>query len=324
MHNIIENVNNSQHILLASHIHPDGDALGSQIAMGLALAAYGKTVTLYNESSIPKMYRFLPSSDLLIRQVDSTETYDTAIILDCTDLERTGKLADKIRHIPCIINIDHHITNNDFGTCQLIDSSACSTAEIVYRIINKLGITIDRSMAVSIYTAIMTDTGSFRFSNTNKAAFSICGEMVDIGVDPNFIANHVYITYSLSRIKLLNLVLESIEVSENGKMSIMELTQEMLDKTGTKREDVGRLINYARHLEDVKVAALIFESKNGGHKSPDEERKFHISLRSDGTVDVASIATNFGGGGHVTAAGFNIVASLSAIKPKILRLAKDF
>lgn len=324
MHNIIDKLKNSKHVLLASHIHPDGDAIGSQISMGLALSACGKTVTLYNESSIPKMYQFLPSSDLLVRQVETTETYDTAVILDCTDLERTGKIADRLHQIPCIINIDHHITNNGFGTCQIIDSAACSTAEIVYRIINELGVAINRSMALSIYTAIMTDTGSFRFSNTNKAAFSICGEMVGIGVDPNFVANHVYITYSLSRIKLLNLVLESIEVSENGRMSIMELTQEMLDKTGTKREDVGRLINYARHLEDVKVAALVFESKNGGHKSPEEERKFHISLRSDGTVDVAAIASSFGGGGHVTAAGFNIVSPLKTIKPKILSLSKDF
>jgi phosphoesterase RecJ-like protein len=270
------------------------------------------------------MYRFLPSSDLIVRRIDPAEEYDTAVILDCTDLERTGNFSESIRHIPCIINIDHHITNNGFGTYQYIDSSACATAEIVYRIINELGVDITRSMAISIYTAIMTDTGSFRFSNTNKAAFSICGEMINIGVDPNFVANHVYITYSLSRIKLLNLVLESIEVSENGKMSVLELTQEMLDKTGTKREDVGRLINYARHLEDVKVAALIFESKNGGDKPPDEERKFHISLRSDGTVDVAAIASNFGGGGHVTAAGFNIVSSLTDIKPKILNLSKYF
>jgi len=239
-------------------------------------------------------------------------------------LQRTGKIADNISLIPSIINIDHHITNTGFGTCQLIDSSACATAEIIYRLIKKMEITITRSMAFSIYTAIMTDTGAFRFSNTNKAAFSICAEMVDMGVDPNFIANHVYITYSISRIKLLSMVIESIEVSENGKMSIMELTQEMLDKTGTKREDVGRVINYARHLEDVKVAALIFESKNGGHKSPDEEREFHISLRSNGTVDVSAIATAFGGGGHMSSAGFNIKSSLTTIKPRILSLAEDF
>ncbi|MBW2219102.1 MAG: bifunctional oligoribonuclease/PAP phosphatase NrnA [Deltaproteobacteria bacterium] len=324
MHNIIENLKNSRNILLTSHIHPDGDALGSQIAMGLALTAYGKTITFYNESNTPKMYRFLPSSDRIVHQIDSTDKYDTAVILDCSDLQRTGKIADNISLIPSIINIDHHITNTGFGTCQLIDSSACATAEIIYRLIKKMEITITRSMAFSIYTAIMTDTGAFRFSNTNKAAFSICAEMVDMGVDPNFIANHVYITYSISRIKLLSMVIESIEVSENGKMSIMELTQEMLDKTGTKREDVGRVINYARHLEDVKVAALIFESKNGGHKSPDEEREFHISLRSNGTVDVSAIATAFGGGGHMSSAGFNIKSSLTTIKPRILSLAEDF
>jgi bifunctional oligoribonuclease and PAP phosphatase NrnA len=187
-----------------------------------------------------------------------------------------------------------------------------------------LNITINRSMAFSIYTGIMTDTGSFRFSNTNQEAFAICEEMVALGVDPNYVASHVSVAYSLSRIKLLNMVLESIEVSKNGKLSIMALTQEMLNKTGSKPEDLGRLINYARHIEDVKVAALIFESNNGCADMPDSKHQFHISLRSDGSVDVAGIAATYGGGGHKTAAGFNVVSTLTEIKAEILRLADNF
>jgi phosphoesterase RecJ-like protein len=147
--------------------------------------------------------------------------------------------------------------------------------------------------------------------------------MVGLGVDPNFVANHVYITYSLSRIKLLNLVLDSIELSDNGKLSIMALTQEMLAKTGTKPEDIGRLINYARHIEDVRVAALIYESKNGNETLPEGKGNFHISLRSDGSVDVAKIAAEYGGGGHMTAAGFNITTTLKDVKARLLSLAVD-
>ncbi len=308
-------------MLVASHIQPDGDALGSQLALGLALADMQKKVTLYNETPTPKMYQFLPAVGKITNCLDDVEGFDTAVILDCGDLPRTGDKADLIRRIPVIINIDHHLTNTHFGHLQMIDPSACATAEIVYRIVKALAVSVTKAMAFGIYTGIMTDTGSFRFSNTNKEAFGICEEMVGLGVDPNLVANHVYITYSLSRIKLLNLVLESIEVSENGKLSIMSLTQEMLEKTGTKPEDIGRLINYARHIEDVRVAALIFESKNGAGNIPKGQGHFHISLRSDGTVDVAEIAARYGGGGHISAAGFNMTASLSEVKAKILSLA---
>lgn len=308
---------------MAAHIHPDGDALGSQLAMGLALKTLGCGVTLYNENQTPKMYTFLPAVDQIVHRIDEPETYDTAVVLDCGDIQRVGKIVDDVKRIPVVINIDHHLTNTGFGHLTLVDPSACATAEIVHRIIKKMEIPISKAMAFAIYTGIMTDTGSFRFSNTNREAFAICEEMVRLGVDPNFVANHVYITYSLSRIKLLNMVLESIEVSENGKLSIMALTQEMLRKTGTKPEDIGRLINYARHIEDVRVAALIFESSNGNGEGQKDKKNFHISLRSDGTVDVAQIAAAYGGGGHMSAAGFNITATLPDIKSQILRLADN-
>lgn len=308
---------------MVSHIQPDGDALGSQLAMGMALKSLDKDVTLYNENFTPKMYQFLPGVDRLVHRIEDIRAYDTAVVLDCGDLQRVGDIWPQMKQVPAVINIDHHLTNNRFGHYQYVDPSACATAEIVYRIIKTLAVPINTAMAFGLYTGIMTDTGSFRFSNTNREAFSICEEMVGLGVDPNFVANHVYITYSLSRIKLLNLVLESIEVSDNGKLSIMSLTQEMLRKTGTKPEDVGRLINYARHIEDVRVAALIFESKNGENKLEKGQCHFHISLRSDGTVDVATIAAAYGGGGHMSAAGFNITSSLADVKARILRIADD-
>jgi bifunctional oligoribonuclease and PAP phosphatase NrnA len=324
MDQIVDHLKKSNNILLLSHIRPDGDAIGATVSMGLALLSIGKQVSLYNEDGLPNLFQFLPYSENITQKIDDFTAFDTAIVLDCGNLERVGDKADLVGKIPVIINLDHHITNTGFGTYKIVDPSACATAEIVYRLINQLNVKISRSMAFSIYTGIMTDTGSFRFSNTNQEAFAICEEMVSLGVDPNYVASHVSVAYSLSRIKLLNMVLESIEVSKNGKLSIMALTQEMLNKTGSKPEDLGRLINYARHIEDVKVAALIFESNNGCTDMPDSKHQFHISLRSDGSVDVAGIAATYGGGGHKSAAGFNVVSTLSEIKAEILRLADNF
>jgi len=320
MDQIINQLLSSKHVLLASHTSPDGDAVGSTIAMGLLLIATGKKVTLYNESLLPAVYRFLPCVEMIENSITSTNAFDTAIILDCGDLKRIGLAASMVNDIPTIINIDHHISNNRFGTFQLIDTSASSTAEIIYRLIKKMDVAIDKAMATSIYTGILTDTGSFRFSNTNLNAFAICQEMVEKGVNPSDVARNVYGRYSLGRIKLLNLALDSIEIFHNGKLSIMTVTQEMLRKTGTRAEDIDGLINYARRIEDVKIAALIHEKKNGTHKLKGPG-KFHISLRSDGTVDVAAIAASFGGGGHTTAAGFDLQSRLAEIKSDIANLA---
>lgn len=320
MDQIIRYLKNSNHILIATHTNPDGDAIGSLIAMGLCLDVLNKKTTLYNESPIPAVYRFLPAVNRVVRNIKN-ENYDLAVILDCGNLKRIGMAVSAVRQIPITVNIDHHVTNTRFGHLQLIDTSACATAEIVYRLIKQMDVPLDKAIATSIYTGILTDTGSFRFSNTNRAAFSICQEMVGLGVDPYNIAQHVYGTYSLGRIKLLNLALDSIEISDNGKLSIMTLTQDMFHETHTQAEDVDGLINYAKRIEDVKVAALIQENRNGKEKSKNFNR-FDVSLRSDGTVDVASIAASFGGGGHFIAAGFSIETTLSDITSQMLKLAE--
>ncbi|HPA14733.1 MAG TPA: DHH family phosphoesterase [Desulfobacterales bacterium] len=318
---IIRHLRKSNHILIATHNNPDGDAIGSLVAMGLSLEAFNKKTTLYIESSIPAIYRFLPSTDHIVRTVGSEgNSYDTAIIVDCGDLQRIGKAAPIVSRIPAIINIDHHITNTYFGQLQLIDISACAAAEIIYRLIRKMGLRISKEIATCIYTGILTDTGSFRFSNTNRAAFEICQEMIDMGVDPYDVAQHVYGTYSLGRIKLLNLALDSIEISQNGKLSVMTLTQNMLEETETQPEDIDGFINYAR-IDDVKVAVLIQENPNGNKESKDL-KSFNVSLRSDGTVDVARIASSFGGGGHYGAAGFSIDSTLNDLKSQIVKLSE--
>jgi phosphoesterase RecJ-like protein len=307
---------------LTTHTNPDGDAVGSLLALGLGLEKWGKSVVMVNASPIPAVYRFLPSSDRIRQQIPDNRMFDTAVVLDCGSLARIDSIRATVKTIPVVINIDHHVTNDGFGQFQLVDQQACATAEIVYGLLKRLGIAVDRDIANAIYTGILTDTGSFRFSNTNPAAFAICQEMTRLGVDPYKVAQYVYGTYSLGRIKLLNLALDSIEISMNGKLSMMTVTQDMLHQTGTQPEDADGLIHYARRIEDVKVAALIQEMKNGDKGGQNgTPYQFHVSLRSDGTVDVASIAANYGGGGHQSAAGFGMEATLADIKSEMASIA---
>lgn len=321
MDQIIQHLKKSDRVLLASHTNPDGDAIGSLLAIGIALDSLNKKIFLFNESPIPAVYRFLPFIERIEHEIPETLEFDTAVILDCGNLQRMGKGISAASRIPVILNIDHHVTNNNFGTCQLIDTKACSTAEIVYHTIKMMGIPINSAIATSIYTGILTDTGSFRFSNTNRSAFAICEEMTGCGVNPYEVAQHVYGTYSLGRIRLLNLALDSIEISANGKLSMMTITQEMINETGTHSEDIDGLINYARRIEDVKVAALIHEQKAESDQSIGL-KTFHVSLRSDGKFDVSAIASAFGGGGHLSAAGFNIETTLDALKTQIISLSE--
>ena len=322
MDQIIQHIKDGQHILIASHAEPDGDSVGSLVALGLALAKLDKEITMYNPSPIPAVYRFLPGAGRIVRQLKNADAYDLALVLDCGDLVRIGETSAEVDKIPVLINIDHHVSNTGFGHIQFIDTTACATAEIVYRLINALEIPFDKAIATSIYTGILTDTGSFRFSNTNQAAFAISKVMTDAGVEPHNVAKRVFGTYSLGRIKLLNLALNSIEISDNGKLSMMTVTRSMLNTTGTNTEDLDGMINYARRIEDGKVAALSHEIKNGAGKFTNMNR-YHVSLRSDSSVDVAKIAGKFGGGGHSSAAGFQIESTLVALKTKIIDLAED-
>lgn len=324
MKKIIQQLTSSKNVLVASHTNPDGDAIGALLATGISLEKVGCRVVLHNESPIPAVYRFLPAVNRIHKEVTDLSRFDAAVILDCGNLERVGSIAATLeKTIPAIINIDHHTTNTRFGQFQLVDVHACATSEIIYRLIREWKIELDEAIATAIYTGILTDTGSFRFSNTNRESFAICEEMVAMGVNPSMVAGHVYGTYSLGRIKLLNRALDSIEISNNGHLSIMTVTREMLVKTDTLAEDADGLINYARRIRDVKVAALIHELENSNGLSG-EQKRFHVSLRSDGSVDVSRIAMDFGGGGHAVAAGFSVESSLAELKQAIYNLSDGF
>lgn len=306
---------------MTTHVRPDGDAVGSLLALGRALEVLGKRVTLYIESSIPAIFKFLPHSESIVQEIDDIESFDTAVVLDCSNPQRIGKKADLLEQVPVLINIDHHLSNSKFGHCTHIDADASSTGELVYGIINTLGVTIDEAMAYGIYTAILTDTGSFLFQNTTRAAFEICGEMVSCGVDTYKVARKIFETYSLGRLKLLHMVLDTIDISENGKLSVMCLTKEMLEGTGTSVDDVNGLVHYAKHIEDVQVAALIQETR---HQRPENGlTQYYISLRSNGRVDVSLLASAFGGGGHHAAAGFTVQSTLPELKRRIFELSEN-
>jgi len=317
---IIEALNSSRRIFVTTHINPDGDAIGSLVAMGLALEAAGKKVVMYSESPIPTPYRFLSGVDRVIHDPEAVDRCDAAVIIDCGDLDRIGRMAVAMEDFPVLINIDHHATNSGFGHYRLIDPRACASAEIVYRIIGELGVSITRSIATALYTGILTDTGSFRFANTRRETFSLCETLATAGANPSDVARHLYGQYSIGRLKLLNMALDSIEISRNGKLSLMALTQLMLAETGTVPEDVDGMINYARRIEDIDVAVLIREKRNGSCPAGNN-RPFQVSLRSNGSVDVATIAATFGGGGHPTAAGFQVEATLNDIKDRMWALA---
>lgn len=329
---ILSQLKSSERIFVASHESPDGDAVGSLLATYLVLKATGSQVVCYNPSQIPAVYRFLPGVDAITSDPSTVDGCDTAVILDCGNLARIGKVSDQVAQMPAVINIDHHVTNTNFGTHRLIDTEACATAAIIYRLVKAADMPITQDVATCLYTGILTDTGSFRFSNTNQEVFAICDDLTTLGVDPYRVAQHVYGTYSLGRIKLLNLALDSIELSANGQMSIMTLTQRMLSATRTQPEDADGLINYARRIQDVKVAALIQELaaperdddavQTGARRSAYNRRKrYHVSLRSDGSVDVSEIAMSFGGGGHPNASGFSIETTLTQLKATIRDLS---
>lgn len=319
---IIAQLTASNATLIASHRDPDGDAIGSLLAAGLTMKAMGKQTILYNESPIPAVYRFLPEVGTIVSRLDKDATFDAAVILDCGDLSRIGpKALPVVQKTPTVLNIDHHPTNTGFGDVQLIDPDACATAEIIHRIIARMGTPMDAAIATAIYTGIFTDTGSFRFANTNQAAFSVCNKMVACGADPFQVAKNVYGTYSLGRIKLLNRALDSIEISDNGRLSLMTLTRQMLEETGTQPEDADGLINYARRIRDIQMAVMILESPNSKGENSNGKTRFHVSLRSNGAVDVSRIAALFGGGGHRCAAGFNVHTDIADIKSGMMKLA---
>jgi len=310
---ILLEIRKRETFLITTHVNPEGDAIGSSLALALALSSIGKKVEVITQDPVPKGLKFLPSSDTIKQAKMIDRRFDAVITVDCGDLERVGFL--KIDNIPgdILINIDHHVTNKGFGAVNFVEDAVAS-AQLIYDIMKRLNIPLTPDIATCIYTAIMTETGSFRYSNTTSETFKIAQEMVSAGAMPWNIAEQIFNRNNIGRIKLLGLILESLDRSDDGKISWITVREQMYRETGTSKEDVEDFINFPRSIEGVEVAILFRESNQG----------WKISLRSNGKVDVSNMALEFGGGGHSMAAGFFIQGGHEEVKKRVVDSARSF
>lgn len=294
-------------VLISVHKSPDGDALGSQLALMFALEKLGKSVTMQNLDPVPEIYRFLPASDRILTGNSVEARYDAVMVLD-SDPKRTG-LFDKGFPPGLLINIDHHITNSREWEFSWLDSTAAATGEMVYRLIQEIKVPINHAIALCLYTSIFTDTGSFRYSNTTARSMHIAAEMLEAGADPWLVTENVYESFAFCRLKLLGDVIAGMERSEDGRIAWVAVTSELFAKSGTSAEDTDNFINYVRSVKGVEVGILFRQTA---------ENQYKISLRSKGRVDVSRVAGLLGGGGHRNAAGATLDGPLLEVKKKVV------
>lgn len=307
---IVEEIMMGQSFLISSHKHPEGDAIGSMLALGWALKGLQKEIFLLNQDPVPENLSFLPGAESINQRVPANRSFDVVLAVDCGDKNRLGEEFSKISHWGKIINIDHHISNSYFGEINLVDVEASSTAEIIYDLLQKMKVPFKANIAENIYVGILTDTGSFRYANTSAKVFRVARECLRAGVDPGKVAEKVYENQPLSRLRLLALVLETLEVKAAGQVSLVTVTQKMMAETGATPDQTEDLINFPRSLKGTEVA-LLFREINYG--------QYRVSLRSRGRINVAQIATEFQGGGHPNAAGCTVEGDLLTVKEKVLQ-----
>lgn len=297
----------SERVLLTVHKNPDGDALGSELALMLALERSGKRVTVHNLDPVPEFYRFLPQADR-IRSGPAVEgSFDTIVVLDC-EPERTG-LFNGVYPARNLVNIDHHVTNPRTWPLTWLDTSAAATGEMVYALVKGLGAPIDREIALCIFTSIFTDTGSYRYSNTTPASMRVSAEMLEAGADPWLVTENVYESSAYARIKLLGAVLAGMERNKDGRIAWVVVTDDLYRRTGTSGEDTENFINYVRSVKGVEVAVLFRQTGTAQYK---------ISFRSKGRVDVSAVASSLGGGGHRNAAGGILDGAIGDLVPRVI------
>ena len=297
-----------QTFAISTHVNPDGDAIGSELALFLFLEKLGKTVRMFNTDAVPKKYQFLPFWKKIENAQASTDFCpDVFIIVDASSLERIGTfLSKRLRPMHAVVNIDHHITAEDFGDCNIIVSTASSTAEIIYKFIKSTNLPIDADCALCLYTGLMFDTGCFRYSNATSETHRIAADLIEIGdFAPDEIYCWVYEHVPLGKIHLLGQTLRTLKLTADGKIAWVLVTQSMLEETDTTLDDVEGFVNQIQAIESVDVAICVCELPDGNTK---------VSLRSKGRVDVAALAAEFNGGGHERASGCRInLPSASAI-----------
>jgi phosphoesterase RecJ-like protein len=313
---IKEYLEGSRHILVASHIDPDGDALGTQLAFASYLRSLGKTVYLVRDSDVPEKYRFLAGTDAIrhISDYGDDLIIDTALVLECPEIERVGGSAVYLTDRVKIINIDHHRDNGGFGVVNWVDARASSVGEMAYEYFVRAGFPVDSDTAEQLYTAILTDTGRFRFSSTSPRTLVIASELIAAGADPQKITDEVYFNLRPAVIKLVGKVLNGVEFHHDGTVCVLTLTKDNLAASGARESDSDGLVDFTLFSADVLTGAL-FKEVDSGHTK--------VSLRSRDSVNVSELAARFGGGGHLNAAGCTVPMSLNDTKDEIIKLLTE-
>ena len=312
---IARELRDNKRFLLTTHVNPDGDAIGSLGALALILEDLGKQVVAYCQDEIPGFLRFLPYSERIVREIPGSKRFDVAVVLDCGELDRIGNAAEALQQVEKIIHIDHHSSSDDFGQLNLVRPECSSTAEILYEIFQAIPVSLSSEAAENIYTAILTDTGSFRFANTTARALDIAAEMVALGVTPDKIASKVYDSMSPERLRLLALSLNTLTLRANGRLATMQVSRRMLEETKTSVMDTDGFVNYPRGINTAEMAIFFREMDSG---------KVNVSLRSRGRLNVAEFARNHDGGGHHNAAAFRAEGSLTEVVEEVLAAAEEF
>ncbi len=308
MEALIKLIREADSIAILTHTSADGDALGSSFSMGLALESLGKKVYIFLEEPVPKMLDFLPGQHFISAKRD--RMYDLAMCLDNSDLKRLGERADIYLDAKKKINIDHHTTNNMEADGLWIDKNAAATGEMIYQLIRALGVAITKEMAICLYTAIITDTGGFRYSNTKPESHIIAAELMKCGVPFAEIAKKVFDIVSHSKMTLLKKTIQNLTLYNDGKVAVSWLLFHDIAPLNAQSDDFEGLVNVGRNLEGVEVSLFLREEKPGHFKG---------SLRANDYVDVAKIAGRFSGGGHKRAAGF----SMDGKSDELIRMVLD-
>src|SRR5437773_2877133 len=301
---VLKHIEQRERFLLTSHARPDGDAVGSALACCRVLHSMGKEADVVQRDGVTRVYRTLPFADRVVQSDRVNGGYEAAIILECDSIQRTRLLGLENRFL---INIDHHLSGRPFAHVNWIDAKAVATAEMVYRLAREAGVKISPEIATCLYTAVLTDTGSFMFEGTNERTFELARDLVLAGADPAHCARNVYFGHSTAKMRLLGVALSNLHCE--GKLAWISVSHEQMEQYEAKDEDCEGLVNYALSIQDVEVAAFFRELPDG---------RFRVSMRSKGELNVAAVAERFGGGGHECASGCSVGGPLSDAVARVL------
>jgi phosphoesterase RecJ-like protein len=302
-----------QRFAVLSHVRPDGDALGSQLAMGLALKHLGKDVAIWNEDGMLEKYSFVPRAELLTKPPAAPEEFDVVFALDTAIQNRLGSAGEAVRSAKVWINIDHHPSNPGYGDLVYIDAAAPATGQILFELIRSEGLPFDHDIAENLYVAISTDTGSFQYPNTSARTFEIAAELVQAGVNVGRISQQLYENFPRRRVELLRELLGTMRFEADGKIATFSLSMEAAKRLGVLPEDNEGLIDHLRAIRGVVIAVFFEELADG---------KVRVSMRSkDEAADVCAICKQFGGGGHRLAAGARVRGTLAEVEQRVLAAA---